>query len=167
MDANARFNRRRPLMLLAVAAMLVVVGLVSAISAPGAPPRSNKADAYGGPVMKQPTNPKSVAVCNKYYGAGNKSAEAKMCRAIAKENVGFRACAKKKGVAKAKCKAAVKKSFAKQKAAINAQQKAEQACSDKYRQETANLDPDAPDYDQKYSAASAEYNACITKATGG
>src|SRR3954452_11405854 len=105
---SARGGGHRSFVLLAVAALLVVVGLVSAISAPGAPPRSNKADAYGGPVTPTPTNPKSVAECAKYWGATNNDSEARNCKSIARKNVGLKACAKKKGAAKKACQKKVK-----------------------------------------------------------
>jgi hypothetical protein len=150
--------------LLIVAALLIVVGLVSAMSAPGAPPRSNKADAYGGPVAPKPKNPKSVAECNKYYGTGNNLAEARECRAIAHKNIGLKKCAKKKGAAKAKCIKAVNKKFAKEKAAIAKQRSAEKACSDKYSAAMNALDPEAPDYNEKADAAGTEFQACMERA---
>jgi hypothetical protein len=165
-DQQGRMPSRRPVVLIAVAALLIVVGLVSAMSAPGAPPRSNKADAYGGPVQPRPTNPKSVSDCNKYYGAGNNLADARECRAIAKKNVGLKRCAKKKGAARAKCQKAVKKQFAKDKAKIAKQRAAEKACSQKYNAAFSGLDPDAPDYDTKLQAASEEFNTCMTNARG-
>jgi hypothetical protein len=157
-------GRQRPALLLAVAALLIVVGLVSAISAPGAPPRSNKADAYGGPVAPQPKNPKSVAACNKYYGTGNNSAEARDCRAVAHKNIGLAKCAKKKGSARSKCVKAVNKKFAKEKSAIAKQRAAEKACTQKYNATFQSLDPDAPDYDTKLQAASDEFNTCMKQA---
>lgn len=162
MDSHGR--NRRPALLIAVAALLIVVGLVSAISAPGAPPRSNKADAYGGPVAPKPTNPKSVAECNKYYGAANNLADARECRAIAKKNAGLKRCAKKKGAARAKCQRAVKKQFAKDKAAVARQRAAEKACTGKYNAAINGLDPEAPDYDTKLQAASEEFNTCMKNA---
>src|SRR5215208_2405380 len=115
------------------------------MSAPGAPPSSNKADAYGGPVQPKPTNPKSVADCNKYYGSGNNLADARECRAIAQKNAGLKRCAKKKGTAKAKCVKAVNKKYAKQKAAVGRQRKAEKACNDNYQAAINALDFDSPD----------------------
>jgi hypothetical protein len=167
MDMNGRRDRRR-ITLLAVAALLVVAGLLSAISAPGSAPHSNKADAYGGPVQPRPTNPKSVGECNKYWGTGsqNPGAERKECVAIAHRNAGNKKCAKKKGAAKAKCKKAVKKAFAKEKAAAEAQRKAEKACSDKYSAAIQGLDPDDPDYSSKSQAADQAYETCRKKAQG-
>src|SRR5689334_13504845 len=161
---DSRPGHRRPALLLAVAALLIVVGLVSAMSAPGAPPRSNKADAYGGPVAPKPTNPKAVSECNKYYGPQNNLADARECRAIAKKNAGLKKCAKKKGAARAKCQKAVKKQFAKDKAAVAKQRSAEKACSEKYNSELNAIDPESPDYDTKMQAASDEFNSCMTKA---
>jgi hypothetical protein len=164
MSRQGSSANRRPVVLLAVAALLIVVGLVSAINAPGAPPRSNKADAYGGPVQPKPTNPSAVAQCNKYYGAANNLADARECRAIAQKNAGLKKCAKKKGSAKAKCVKAVNKKFAKQKAAVAKQRKAEKACSDKYSAAINALDPEAPDYNDKSEAAGTEFTACMERA---
>jgi hypothetical protein len=161
-DSHGR--NRRPALLLAVAALLIVVGLVSAISAPGAPPRSNKADAYGGPVAPKPKNPKSVAACNKYYGAANNLADARECRAIAHKNIGLAKCNKKSGSARSKCVKAVNKKFAKEKAAVSRQRAAEKACSEKYNSELNAIDPESPDYDTQMQAASEEFNTCMTKA---
>ena len=154
------------MILLIAAALLIVVGLVSAISAPGAPPRSNKADAYGGPVAPKPTNPKAVAECNKYYGAQNNLADARECRATAKHNAALKKCAKKKGAAKAKCQRAANRQYAKDKAAVKKQRAAEKACNDKYRAATNALDPEAPDFNDKLDAAATEFNACMTRARG-
>src|SRR4051794_41898133 len=115
---SARRGGPRPFVLLAVAALLIVVGLASAISAPGAPPRSNKADAYGGPVTPKPTNPKSVAACNKYYGSQKKPAGARECRAIAQKKAGLKRCAQKKGAPRAQCPKGRKKKVAKGKGGI-------------------------------------------------
>ena len=164
MDSHGR--TRRPALLLVAAALLIVVGLVSAMSAPGAPPRSNKADAYGGPLPSKPTNPKSVADCNKYYGASNDLADARECRAIAKKNAGLKKCAKKKGLARAKCNKAVKRQYVKDKAAVAKQRKAEKACTDQYNAAINGLDPEASDYDTKLQAASEEFNACMKRARG-
>ena len=70
-------------MLAALAAVLVVVGLVLATTAPAGPSANNKVDAYGGPVPQKPTNPKNRAACDKFYSAANKLAEAQGCRATA------------------------------------------------------------------------------------
>lgn len=157
-------GRKRPALLLAAAALLIVVGLVSAMSAPGAPPQSNKADAYGGPVAPKPTNPKSAADCNRYYGSGNKLADARECRAIAKKNAGLAKCKKKKGQARAKCNKAVNTQYRKEKAAVAKQRKAENACSAENNAKLNALDPEAPDYDTKLQALSEEFNDCMTRA---
>jgi hypothetical protein len=151
---------------LAVAALLIVVGLASAISAPGAPPRSNKADAYGAPLPSKPTNPKSVSQCNKYFGAHNQLSDARACRALAKRNVGLKKCSKKKGAAKTKCQKAVKRQYAKDKAAIAKQRRAENACQASYQQALNALDPEAPDYSEKANAAATAYDNCIKRAQG-
>src|SRR3954451_8229849 len=161
---SARRGGGRPLVLLAVAALLIVSGLVAAISAPGAPPHSNKADAYGGPVTPTPTNPKTVGECNKYWGATNPGSEARNCKAIAKKNAGLKACAKKKGAAKKACQRKVKAAFKKELAAIARMKKAEKACNDTYQAESNALDPDSPDYESKSQASIDKYNACITAA---
>ena len=164
MDKQGRPPTRRPVVLILVAVVLVVVGLVSAMSAPGAPPRSNKADAYGGPVPTKPKNPNSVAACNKYYGPANNLADARECRATAKKNAGLKKCAKKKGAARAKCQKAVNKQYAKDKAAVAKQRKAEKACTDKYTATVNALDPESPDYESKSQAASEQFNACMKAA---
>jgi hypothetical protein len=157
----------RTFVVLGVAAILVVVGLASAISAPAGPPSSNKADAYGGPVAPKPTNPKSVAECNKYYGAGdNPMPDARECRAIAQKNAGLKKCAKKKGAAKTACQKAVKKKFAKAMAKVKAQRAAEKACTDKYNADYNALNPDDPDYDSKSMAVGEEFTMCMQKARG-
>src|SRR3954465_5672335 len=105
MDTNGRRDWRRVIFLVAIAAVIASAGLVSAISAPGAGPRSNKADAYGGPVTPTPTNPKTVGEGDKYWGPAsqNPGAERKSCVAIAHKNAALKKCNKKKGAAKAKC----------------------------------------------------------------
>jgi hypothetical protein len=165
-DEQGRSNNRRRAALLAVAALLIVVGLVTAINAPGEPPRSNKADAYGTPLPSKPTNPKSIGQCNKYYGAANQLADARDCRALAKRNVGLTKCSKKNGAAKTKCQKAVKRQYAKDKAAIAKQRKAEKACQAKYQQDMNGLDPDAPDYNDKLDAAATAFNNCMKRARG-
>jgi hypothetical protein len=158
---------RRPVTLLAVAALLIVVGLVSAISAPGAPPTSNKADAYGGPVAPKPGANANRGACIKYYGsADNTDADARECFAIADSNAGNKKCAKKSGAAKAACKKAVKKRLAKKKAAIAAQRKAEKACMDKSRADREALDPEADDYSSKGDAIGEAYFNCMKRARG-
>jgi hypothetical protein len=157
---------RRPLILLAMAALLVVAGLASAISAPGAPPTSNKADAYGGPVQQKPTNPSSRALCDSYYGATNNLADAKDCRAIATRNAALKKCKKKTGLARARCQKAARKKFAKQKAAIAKQRAAEKACTEKHSQDLNALDIESPDYSEKATAADEAYNTCMKAALG-
>lgn len=150
-----------------VAALLVVVGLVSAMNAPAGPPRSNKADAYGGPVTPKPTNPKSMAACNKYYGAQNPLADAAECRAIAQKNLGLAKCAKKKGAAKTACNKVVKKKFAKAMAKVTAQRKAEKACSESYNKDINALNPDDPNYDTQSQVVAQKYTDCLKHARGG
>lgn len=162
---SGQTNRRRALVLV-VGTLLVVVGLVSAISAPAGPVRSNKVDAYGGPVPTKPTKPKSVSECDKYYGASNDLADARECRAIAKKNAGLAKCNKKKGAAKAKCQKAVKKKFAAEMKKVNAQRKAEKACTDKNRADYNALDPEDPEFDSKSQAINDAYSACMKKARG-
>jgi hypothetical protein len=166
MEAHGRRDSRRIATLLAVAGLLVVVGLLSAISAPAGPPRSNKADAYGGPTPTAPTNPKSAGECNKYYGTFNPpAADRRECLALAKRNAGNKRCAKKRGAAKTACKKAVRRNYAKEHAAVLRQQKAENACSKKNFEELNALNPDDPDYEQKSQALNDEYQACRKKAT--
>lgn len=162
-----RNERRRPLMLLVVASMLLVVGLVSAMSAPGAPPRSNKADAYGGPTPQKPKNPKSVAACNKYFGPSNNLPDARDCRAQAHHNAALAKCNKKSGSARAKCIKVANKRFAKDEAAVGKQRKAEKACLDKYNSDIAAIDQNDPAYSDKSQAALDAYSACLKKARGG
>src|SRR4051794_17254189 len=161
-----RNGLRRKLLLLAVASMLLVVGLVSAMSAPGAPPRSNKADAYGGPVPQKPKNPKSVAACNKYYGAANNLPDARDCRAQAHHNAALARCKKKSGAARAKCTKAANRRFAKEEAAVKKQRSAEKECYAKYNADIAAIDQNDPAYDQKSQAALDAYSACLKKARG-
>jgi hypothetical protein len=167
MKTNGRFNSRRPLTLLAVAALLMVAGLLSAISAPGAPPHSNKADAYGGPRPTEPKNPKNRAACDNYYGAANDLPDARECRAKAKRYAGTKKCGKKKSAAeRAKCKKAVNKGYAKEHAAIAKQRKAQKKCTDKYNADLAALDSNDDHYAEKAKAADDAYNTCM-KATRG
>jgi hypothetical protein len=157
-------RKRGSVLLIVSAALLIVVGLVSAINAPAGPPRSNKADAYGGPVAPKPTNPKSVNECAKYYGAQNPLPEARECRAIAKKNHALAVCAKKKGAAKTACQKKAKKAFAKEKRAIARQRAAEKACTDKYNADYNALNPDDPDYDTKSQAVSEAFSDCMARA---
>src|SRR4051794_33202274 len=157
-------RKRGSLLLVLVAALLIVAGLASAINAPAGPPRSNKADAYGGPVAPKPTNPKSVNECSKYYGAQNPMPEARECRAIAKKNHAMAVCAKKKGAAKVACQKKAKKAFAQEKRSIAKQKSAEKACVDKYTASYNALSPDDPDYDTKSQSISQEYSDCLARA---
>ena len=120
-----------------LAAVLVVGGLVLATTAPAGPSTNNKVDAYGGPVPQKPTNPKTRAVCDKYYSAANKLAEAQGCRATAAYNVAKKACAKKSGAKKAACLKAAKRRFSAAKAKVAKQAKAEKACQDRVHADRA------------------------------
>jgi hypothetical protein len=154
--------------LVAIAGVIATAGLLSAISAPAGAPQSNKADAYGGPVPKTPTNPKTVGECDKYWGTAkqNPGAERKQCVAVAHKNAALKKCSKKKGAAKTACKKAALKAFHKEKAAADAQRKAEKACNDKYSAAIQGLDPDDPSYDSKSQAAQDAYETCRKKAQG-
>jgi hypothetical protein len=178
---ESRSGRRRRGALAALAAVLVIVGLVLATTAPAGPSVNNKVDAYGGPVPTKPTNPKSKAACDKYYSAANKLAEAQGCRALAAYNTAKRTCAKKSGAAKAACLNAAKRKYTAAKARVAKQAKAEKACQDAYTKtlkdidaQMAALDPDAPDYDAKraaledqQTAAGTTQQACLKKAQKG
>ena len=120
-----------------LAAVLVVGGLVLATTAPAGPSTNNKVDAYGGPVPQKPTNPKTRAVCDKYYSAANKLAEAQGCRATAAYNVAKKACAKKSGAKKAACLKAAKRRFSAAKAKVAKQAKAEKSCQDRVQLDRA------------------------------
>lgn len=162
------FNGRRPVTLLVAAALLVVVGLVSAIGAPAGPPQSNKAQTYGGPLPTAPKNPQNRAQCDKYYGASNTLPEARDCRALAARNVAMKKCGKKKTRAeKSRCKKAAKKKYARERAAIVRQRAAQKKCQDKHSSDLAALDPNADDYMQRSQAADDEYNRCMKAASGG
>jgi hypothetical protein len=153
-----------------LAALLLVGGLVLATTAPAGPSTNNKVDAYGpAPVPKKPTNPKTKAACDKFYGTANQGAEARGCRVTASYNVAKRACAKKSGAKKAACLKKAKSAFTKAKAKVATQAKAEKACTDAYRktvdplnQQIAALDPSAPDYDTQYAALQAQVTAAST-----
>jgi hypothetical protein len=167
--------------LAALAAALIIGGLVVAATAPAGPSTNNKVDAYGGPAPSKPTNPRTRAVCDKYYGATNQLAEARGCRATAAYNVAKKACAKKHGAKRAACLKAAKAAFTKAKAKVAKQGKAEKACTAAYtakvdpiNQQIANLDPEAPDYDAQYAALQAQVTAagtaqqaCLKKAQKG
>jgi hypothetical protein len=164
--------------LAALAAALVVVGLVLATTAPAGPSANNKVDAYGGPVPQEPTNPKNRAACDKYYSAANKGGEAQGCRATAAYNVAKKACAKKSGAKKAACLKAAKRKFAAAKAKVARQVKAEKACQTAYTQavnsieaQIAALDPNDPNYEAQRAqleaqetAAGTTQQACLKKA---
>ena len=172
---------RRRAVLAALAAVLVIGGLVLATTAPAGPTANNKVDAYGGPVPKKPTNPKTRAACDKYYSAANKLAEAQGCRATAAYNVAKKACAKKSGAKKAACLKAAKSKYSKAKARVAKQAKAEKACQTAYTAtlksidaQMAALDPNAPDYDaqrtaleNQQTAAGTTQQACLKKAQKG
>ena len=175
---GSRAGRGRRAVLGALAAVLVIVGLVLATTAPAGPSTNNKVDAYGGPTPVKPTNPKTRAACDKYYSAANKLAEAQGCRATAAYNVAKKACAGKSGANKAACLKAAKSSFARAKAKVAKQAKSEKACNDvkakvvdAAQKELAALDATAPDYDAqsaaiiaRISAATKTADACIKKA---
>jgi hypothetical protein len=174
-------GRRRRGVLGALAAVLVIVGLVLATTAPAGPSANNKVDGYGGPVPTKPTNPKNRAACDKYYSAANKLAEAQGCRAKAAYYVAKKACAKKSGAKKAACLRAAKRRFTAAKLKVAKQAKAEKACQDAYTAalktidaQMAALDPNAPDYDaqrtaleNQQTAAGTTQQACIKKAQKG
>ena len=175
---NSRAGRRRRGVLGALAAVLVVVGLVLATTAPAGPSTNNKVDAYGGPVPQKPTNPKTRAACDKYYSAGTKLAEAQGCRATAAYNVAKKACAMKSGAKRAACLKAAKKKYAAARAKVAKQAKAEKACQSAYRTsvnaieaQISALDPHDPNYDAQRSqleaqetAAGTTQQACLKKA---
>ena len=175
---DSRAGRRRRAVLAALAAALVVVGLVLATTAPAGPSANNKVDAYGGPVPQKPTNPKTRAACDKYYSAANKLAEAQGCRATAAYNVAKKACAKKSGAKKAACLKAAKRKFTAAKAKVAKQAKAEKACQTAYTQavngieaQIAALDQNDPNYEAQRAqleaqetAAGTTQQACIKKA---
>jgi hypothetical protein len=175
---RSRSGRRRRGVLAVLAAMLVIGGLVLATTAPAGPSTNNKVDAYGGPVPKKPTNPKTKAQCDAYYSVANKLAEAQGCRALAAYNVAKKACAKKSGAKKAACLRAAKRKFTTANAKVKKQATAEKACQTAYTK-TLNaidaqmqaLDPNAPDYDaqrtaleDQQTAAGKTQQACLKKA---
>ena len=155
---NSRAGRRRRAVLGALAAVLVVVGLVLATTAPAGPAPTPK-----------PTNPKNRAACDSYYSAANKLAEAQGCRAKAAYNVAKKACAKKSGAKKAACLKAAKRRFSAAKAKVAKQAKAEKACQTAYTStvqaieaKISALDINAPDYDAQRSALEAQETAAGT-----
>jgi len=175
---GSRSDRRSLGVLAVLAAVLVIVGLVVATTAPAGPSVNNKVDAYGAPTPVKPTNPKTKAACDKYYQATNQLSDARGCRAIAAYNTAKRACAKKHGAKRVACFKAAKRAFTKAKARVAKQAKAEKACNTAYSatvdpltQQLSTLDPSAPDYDTQYAAiqaqitaASTTQQACIKKA---
>jgi hypothetical protein len=165
MEHHSRRNSsRRPFILLAVAALLVATGLVSAMSASGGAPSSNKADAYGGPLPKEPKNPQSRKACDDYYGGPkNQTSTIRECRSKADRNIALKKCKKKSGAAKAKCTKAANNRYAKEHAAHVKQEKAEKACSDKYMKDSDAISPDDPNYSEKMQALSDEQNACVKR----
>jgi glycine/D-amino acid oxidase-like deaminating enzyme len=164
--------------LAALAAVLVIVGLVLATTAPAGPSANNKVDAYGGPVPQKPTNPKNRAACDKFYSATNKLAEAQGCRATAAYNVAKKACAKKSGAKRAACLKAAKRKYTAAKAKVAKQAKAEKACQTAYtaalqsiQAQIDALDPNDPNYDAQraqleaqQTAAGTTQQACLKKA---
>jgi hypothetical protein len=164
--------------LAALAAVLVIVGLVLATTAPAGPSANNKVDAYGGPLPQKPTNPKNRAACDKFYSATNKLAEAQGCRATAAYNVAKKACAKKSGAKKAACLKAAKRKYTAAKAKVAKQAKAEKACQTAYtaalqsiQAQIDALDPNDPNYDAQraqleaqQTAAGTTQQACLKKA---
>src|SRR6476469_4103550 len=97
MSRNGFRNSRRPVLLLVMAALLTAAALVSAIGAQGGSPVSNKADGYGGGgPLPPPTNPKTHADCDKMWGKGNPSSEARECNAKVTFQASKKSCAKKK-----------------------------------------------------------------------
>ncbi len=158
---GSRSDRRSLGVLAVLAAVLVIVGLVVATTAPAGPSVNNKVDAYGAPTPVKPTNPKTKAACDKYYQATNQLSDARGCRAIAAYNTAKRACAKKHGA----------KRVAKQAKAEKACNTAYSATVDPLTQQLSTLDSSAPDYDTQYAAiqaqitaASTTQQACIKKA---
>ena len=175
---DSRAGRRRRAVLGALAAVLVIGGLVLATTAPAGPSANNKVDAYGPAPTPKPTNPKNRAACDSYYSAANKLAEAQGCRAKAAYNVAKKACAKKSGAKKAACLKAAKRKFTAAKAKVAKQAKAEKACQTAYTQavngieaQIAALDQNDPNYEAQRAqleaqetAAGTTQQACIKKA---
>ena len=155
-------HRRGVLTILASA--LVIAGLVLAVTAPAGPSHSAKVDAYGAPTPKKPTNPQNKAACDKYYGPINQFSEARGCRAIAARNGALKKCASKSGAKKRTCKTAARTKYAKAKARLARQYKAEQACSDKHRNAIEPLDPGSPGYGDQVDALNRQLEECNKKA---
>lgn len=167
MRTSGPLDRRRRGALIALAVVLLMTGLVLAATAPAGPSTSNKVDAYGGPTPVAPTNPKTKAECDAYYSAANQLSEARGCRATATYNGALKKCGKKTGAKKAACKKAAKSAYAKAKAKVVRQAKAEKACGDAYSEGFQKVNPDAPDYQAQYDALSTTQQACMKKAQNG
>lgn len=156
---------RRPI-LIAGAALLVVLGLVLALSAPGGAAESNKVQGYGGPVAEKPTKPKTRAACDAYYGKGEgrKLPDARECLAKVRRYAGNRKCAKKSGAEKTACKKAVKRKYKKALRKIKKQREAEKACSTAYTRDSSALDPNDPQYNSKQEALGKKLQDCLARA---
>ena len=177
---ESRSRRRRRGVLAALAAVLVIVGLVLATTARGAV-RQQQGRRIWRAGSDQADEPEDQAACDKYYSAANKLAEAQGCRATAAYNVAKKACAKKSGAKKASCLKVAKRTFNAAKAKVAKQAKAEKACQDAYTAtlksidaQMAALDPNAPDYDAQRAALEAQQTAagttqqaCLKKAQKG
>ena len=152
----------------ALAAVLVVVGLVLAPTAPALPSANNKVDAYGGPVPEKPTNPRpggrATSTTRPPQAGGAQGRRATAAYTSKK------ACAKKSGAKKAACLKAAKRKFTAAKAKVAKQAKAEKACQDalhevRERDRGADLGArrhHAPDYDAQRSALEAQETAAGT-----
>jgi len=165
MEPNHRVVLRRRL-LRAIAALLVIGGVLLTLSAPKPSLVNNKADAYGSPTPTKPTNPKTKADCIKYYGT-NPTPEARECQALATRYVAIKRCSKKTGASAQKaCKKSAAAAFAKARARIAAQLKAEKVCAAANTSAANQLNPEDPEYSQKSAQLNATLTACLTKARG-
>lgn len=150
----------------AIAALLIVGGVLITLSAPKPALVNNKADAYGSPAPTKPTNPKTKADCTKYYGT-SPSPEARECQALATRYVAIKRCSKKTGASAQKaCKKSAAAAFAKARARIAAQVKAEKACIAANTSALGQLKPEDPEFSQKSERLNATLTACLTKARG-
>lgn len=159
---------RRPIVI-AGAALLVVIGLLLAISAPGGANESNKALGYGENTPKKPTNPRTPGGCDSYYGKtgqGSKIPDARDCRSKGARNAGNRKCAKKSSAARGKCLKSVKAKYRKAQKAIKKQRGAEKACTSAYTKGSKALSQDDPAYDTKFRALNDTFTRCLAKARG-